>query len=247
MLKKIAKEARTRVNMLVYGKAGIGKTCLIRTLLGQGFDNKTKKWIQVKESSEKICILSAESGLLSINSILDNSSVDAYEITSHIDMQQAYKMLSLEEMQQKYSWVVVDSLTELSESCSSFYKKKYLNEKNQFEKWERYYEDMIKIIKKFRDLTSYNILFTAAEKIIFDERKIRYTIPSVVGNALQEKIPYIFDMAFHYSIIDNDSSKRALIIKAISNITTQERSGCLTKDFYEPNLLDIYTEVLSND
>jgi hypothetical protein len=83
MLRPIAKENVQRFTALIIGEAGIGKTSLIRTI----------------PDDEKACIISAESGLLCINDLVQSGKVEGFEIGSFSEMKEAYQFLLNPEMQ----------------------------------------------------------------------------------------------------------------------------------------------------
>jgi len=73
-----------KIKVLVIGPAGIGKTSLARTTA-------------TPEGEQKVCVLSAESGLLSIRDLIKNGSVEGFEIGTIDEMREAYRILSTDE------------------------------------------------------------------------------------------------------------------------------------------------------
>lgn len=68
-LKKINIENASRFCALVIGPAGIGKTSLLRTILGQCYD-QDQGWVQCQEPTGRVLTLSAESGLLCVRDLI---------------------------------------------------------------------------------------------------------------------------------------------------------------------------------
>ena len=80
MLKPINPESVERICCLIVGRYGLGKTSLIRTVLGQEYIDG--QWVQTSENGEKACVLSAESGLLAVRDLVKAGMVEGYEIGS---------------------------------------------------------------------------------------------------------------------------------------------------------------------
>ncbi len=180
MLKPITHESADRICCLIIGKYGLGKTSLIRTMLGQDYNGET--WEQIFETEEKVCVLSAESGLLAVRDLVKSGKVEGYEIGSLQEFKEAYQLLaSSPDMKERYQWIFIDSLTEIASKCEETMKEKYPNASDTFKLWNDYSSMMTTTIKGFRDLQDYNVVFTCLETIEKDENNKRYIAPSMAG------------------------------------------------------------------
>src|SRR4051812_8364315 len=92
-----------KLNMLVYGRPGAGKT----------------RFIGSTYPKFKALILSAESGLLSLNNIKDSSGktveFDHVEVKSWADVEEFYKFIQFSK--HDYACVAMDSGTEIQNVC----------------------------------------------------------------------------------------------------------------------------------
>ena len=245
-LKPITEESADRICCLVIAKYGLGKTSLIRTVLGQQFVDG--KWQQVTQPEEKACVLSAESGLLSVRDLLKAGMIEGYEIGSLADFKAAYELLlSTPEMQERYGWVFIDSLSEVSDRCDQAMKEKYPDASKNFKRWDDYTDSMITTVKGFRDLTAYNVVFTCLETIDKDQDNRRYVAPAVAGNKLKERLPSFFDEVFYLKIEKDDAGTdhRVFYTQPINEYPAKDRSGRLAP-IEIPNLLTIKNKILTD-
>jgi hypothetical protein len=245
MLKPINPESVERICALIVGRYGLGKTSLIRTVLGQEYIDG--QWVQTSEHGEKACVLSAESGLLAVRDLVKAGMVEGYEIGSLAEFKEAYTLLAtVPEMKERYRWIFIDSLSEISQRCDSAMRDKYPDAAKTFKRWDDYADTMIKTIKSFRDLTDYNVVFTCLETIDKDESNRRFTAPDVVGRGLKEKLPSFFDEVFYMRLMQDEQGgeHRVLYTQPVNEYPAKDRSGKL--DTIEaPNLLNIKNKILS--
>jgi hypothetical protein len=244
-LKPIGEQAVDRICALVIGKYGLGKTSLIRTVLGQEF--KDGKWVQTYDTDEKACVLSAESGLLAVRDLVKAGLVEGYEIGSLVDFQDAYRLLAnTPEMRSRYTWVFIDSLTEISQRCDSVMRDKYPDSAKTFRRWDDYSDTMIRTIKMFRDLHDYSVIFTCLETVDKDDLNRRYAAPDVVGRGLKEKLPSFFDEVLYMRLHqdENGGDHRVFYTQPVNEYPAKDRSGRLDT-VEKPNLLEIRAKILS--
>ena len=244
-LKPISEQAVDRISALVTGKYGLGKTSLIRTVLGQEYQDG--QWVQTYDTDEKACVLSAESGLLAVRDLVKAGLVEGYEIGSLADFKEAYNLLAnTAEMKDRYSWVFIDSLTEISQRCDSVMREKYPDSSKTFRRWDDYSDTMIRIIKGFRDLHDYSVIFTCLETIDKDDVSRRYAAPDVVGRGLKEKLPSFFDLVLYMRLVQDDTGgeHRVLYTQPVNEYPAKDRSGKLNT-VEKPNLLEIRAKILS--
>jgi len=217
-----------RVTALIYGVSGIGKTTLASTL---------------KEST---LIISAEGGLLSLGDFdidsIDITKGDDGEILSAqfklIYLDKVLGLLESEEYRSKYKNIFIDSLTEIAQITVEECQRQHPDRKNAMVLWGQYSKEMKERIKKFRDLSHYNVIFTALEKVTTDEVSRRFKVPDMSG-AIASQVGQYFDEVFHYRIVEE---KRVLVTEPIDNALAKDRSGTLQK-IEGPDLQNIFNKI----
>jgi len=142
-----------RLKFLIYGAPGVGKTTLAATL------------------DEPCLVLSAEAGLLS----LSTKDIDVIDLTLDDDgkalargartqrVAQVLDYLLTEEPQKKYKWIFIDSLTEISQNMIESLQLLYPDPKDGLKMWGDYAKKSRALVKSFRDLDCYNVVFTALD------------------------------------------------------------------------------------
>ena len=208
-MRKISVESLNRMTALVIGKAGIGKTSLLRTI----------------PEGEKVCVLSAESGLLCVRDLVLSGKVEGFEISNFEELKQALSFFQ-SGRGDEYQWIFIDSLTEIAARCVESVKEKYINSKDTFKMWGEYNDMLTKIIKDFRDLTSHSVVFTCLPSIEKDEENRRYIGPSMSGSQLKERLTSYFDEVFY--MMPHESGPRIFITQPDdTRIPAKDRSGKL--------------------
>lgn len=178
-----------RFTALIIGEAGIGKTSLIRTI----------------PEDERAFVLSAEGGLLSVRDMVNSGRIEGVEISSIEELQEAYNMLITDEYKQKYKWVFLDSLTEIGDRCMTSLEERFARAKidNGYKLWGEYLAVMTGLIKAFRDMPHYKVVFTCLPEYTEDELKRRYYAPLVQGK-LKSRLTSYFDFVF-FMLKDKDA------------------------------------------
>jgi hypothetical protein len=229
-LKYIEPNSAGRFNCLVIGRAGIGKTSLLRTI----------------PEDEPACTLSCESGLLAVKDLVDSGRVQGVVIEDFQDFLEAYDCLANnQDWKNAYKWIFVDSLSEVASMAVEVSQEKHASAKDTFKMWGEYSDSMIRLVKGFRDLTSYNVVFTALETLDLDDMKRRIIAPDMPGKKLKERLPSMFDEVFYMSEIadEHGAPRRVLHTTAVSGYPAKDRSGKLAA-IEEPNLAEIKAKIL---
>lgn len=230
-LRPITTQSVDRFTSLIIGEAGTGKTSLLRTI----------------PKDEKVCCLSSEAGLLAVRDMVSDGLVEGYEITSFADMREAYQLLLSTDFQSRYKWVFIDSLTEISSRCVEAMKSKYTSKADSFNLWGEYSDLMQMIIKGFRDLQAYSVVFTCLPSVETDEFKRRYVGAAIAGKQLQERLTSYFDLVLYMTIQQSDdgSTYRAFYTQPIDRFPAKDRSGKLSP-IEKPDLSHIQNKILNS-
>jgi hypothetical protein len=213
MLNRITAQSADRLIALVVGHAGIGKTSLLRTI----------------PQDANVCVLSAEAGLLCVRDLVQSGRVQGFEIQDFASLAEAYTELQKEESKKAFQWIFIDSLTEIASRCVEAMKAKYPDRKDSFPMWGEYADRMTALIKGFRDMTSYNVVFTCLDSVEKDDNNKRYIGPSISGSALKERLASYFDEVFYMiSTPDqNGNERRIFVCQPWDRYPAKDRSGKL--------------------
>ena len=231
MLKPITKESVDRFTCLVLGPAGIGKTSLLRTI----------------PEGEKVLVLSAESGLLSLRDLVHSRQVEGFEIGSFAEMKEAYQYCISPEGK-NFGWIFIDSLTEISSRCVEAMQSKYPSKSDSFPMWGEYNQLMTAIIKGFRDLQTHSVVFTGLVSVDKDESNRRFIGPSISGSSLKERLTSYFDevLLMESRTTEDGTEYRCFLTQPIERSCAKDRSGKLSP-IEQPNLAAIKTKILGKE
>jgi hypothetical protein len=207
------------IKCLVYGGAGAGKTVLCST-------------------APNPVILSAESGLLS----LQGFQLPYIEINGYDDLTEAYKWVMGSEEAKQFDTVCLDSLSEIGEVVLASLKPQFKDPRKAYGEMQ---DQMIGLIRNFRDMPKKNVYFAAKEEETKDglTGTIKYR-PSMPGNKLPPMIPYFFDETFNLCVYKDSEGveHRALRTRKAEQYEAKDRSGKL--DEWElPNLTHVFEKI----
>jgi phage nucleotide-binding protein len=209
-LKSTSASGTNKVNLLVYGASGAGKTTLIPSLPSP-------------------VILSAESGLLSIS----GSDIPYLEITDLASLGEAYQWLTESEESKQFESVAIDSISEIAEVVLSHEKRIAKDPRQAYGAMQ---DQIAGLIRTFRDLPEKNVYMTAKLEKQQDEMgRVLYS-PSMPGNKTGQQLPYFFDEVFALRVEkDEANTYRALLTDSDGIWQAKDRSGKLNA-WEEPNL-----------
>jgi len=192
------------VKVLVYGKAGSGKTRLCAT-------------------APKPIIISAEAGLLSLREY----DIPVIKVKSLGDLEDAYHWITTNTKAASFETICLDSISEIGEIVLAAAK---LTVKDARQAYGELIEQMMRIIKNFRDLEGKHVYFSAKEAKLVDNVSNTVTFePDMPGAKLGGQLAYYFDEVFNLNSIPDNTGNIKRILKTSSDFqyTAKDRSGVL--------------------
>lgn len=223
-----------RLKLFIYGPSGSGKTYLARTIpAGRGI------------------IISAEAGLL----VLAGIAIAVLDMTLDDDgkvipkekrmarLAEFFKYLNTEEAIQKYDWVMIDSLTEISQNILEALALEFPDRKEALPMWGEYNKRMRSMIKSFRDLPHYHVVMLALSTVEKDENaRMIHTVD--VNGKISSQMPQYFDEVFFIQLIEDGKGgmKSVLHTKDTGKTFGKDRSGKLAP-IEDGNLSKIFDKI----
>ena len=208
------------VKILGYGGSGVGKTRLCAT-------------------APSPLIISVEGGLLS----LVKENVPAIEIHSLAELAEVYRWAYSSTEAWLYATLCLDSLSEIAEVCLAEGKT---TNKDPRKAYGEMLDQMMTLVKAFRDLPGRNVYMTAKMEWQKDEAAAvsRY-LPSMPGQKLGPSLPYLFDEVFHIGVGQTPDGKKFNYIQAEADFqhVAKDRSGALAP-YEEPDLSKIIAKII---
>lgn len=210
--------ARQGVKMVVYGKAGMGKTTLCATCPNP-------------------IILSAESGLLA----LTRFDLPYIQINTLADLRDVYRWALNSTEARQFQTICIDSVTEIAEVFLSAVK---VGKKDMRQAYGELIEGMVGVIREFRDLPGYNVYMSAKLERIKDEATGAVLAgPMMPGQKLGQAMPYFPDEVFMLDIEGlGPTSYRVLRTQPSFSYDAKDRSGLLNA-IEEPHLGKIIAKI----
>lgn len=227
------------VKVLVYGRAGMGKTVLCAT-------------------APAPFIISAEGGLLS----LAENNLRKLEAAGLVNTRGRYNFPGVEienvqDLVEVYNWVVgsaeakvyeticLDSLTEIAETVLSNAKAQV---KDPRQAYGELIEKMTATTKAFRDLKGKHVYMSAKMELVKDE-VIGTTVymPSMPGAKLGQQLPYLFDEVLLLDLQPKQGDApeyRYFRTQPDYQFTAKDRSGALAL-IEQPDLGVVFDKILA--
>jgi len=197
-------------------------------LMGHHGWGKTHQCRHYAEAYGKGLILSGEGGLKS----LEDTDIEYVDFKSwdgdHRPEDGVYSfrgivrmMGSPEFVKEGYQWLVVDSLTELSDQLMEHCEEEFKDVTNGFVKWGEYSRLMIGALKWLRDIDMHIYMTCLVSEESDDNGNVNYW-PLVKGNKIAKQLPALFDHVF-CGVRTTDGDKNSPTIKRF--IITEEVRG----------------------
>jgi phage nucleotide-binding protein len=229
-IKKTGQIATKRFVALIVGPSGIGKTSLVRTL---------------PEPESKILLISAESGL----ACLDGTNIDVIEVDPNSptkSLEEIYDFLSLDATKKKYKYVFVDSLTEIAQLIVAELKKDphFGQPKNALPMWGKYGELMTMVIKSYRDMSDYSVIFTCLDAVEKDGLE-KVESFNIQGSSIKNSLKAWFDLVLFYKVYRDEEGNhiRKLVTDIAEAPLAKDRTGKL-EAFEEANLEIVIKKII---
>lgn len=166
--------ATNGVKIIVYGKAGMGKTFLCSTCPNP-------------------VILSAESGLLSLSQF----QLPFIEIKTLHDLREAYRWAFTSAEAKQFQTICIDSVSEIAEVVLA---AALSGNKDGRMAYGQMISDMHKIIKEFRDLPRFHVYMSAKQERFKNEASVMINQPMMPGSKLGQAMPYFPDELFQLDV-----------------------------------------------
>lgn len=208
------------VKCLVYGDSGAGKTVLCRT-------------------APAPIIISAESGLLSLRGV----RIPVIQIKTVQDLEEAYRWCFSAAEAKQFQTVCVDSISEIAEVVLANAKPQVKDPRQAYGAMQ---EQMIALIRAFRDLPARHVYVAAKQALLKDEMTGLVTYgPSMPGTKVGPQMPYYFDEVFHLGVgrTQQGESYRYLLTQKDMQHVAKDRSGALAP-VETPDLNAVFTKIM---
>ena len=213
------------IKIVVYGESGVGKTVLCST-------------------APSPLIISAEKGLLS----LSGKDIPYIEIRNINDVGDAYNFITKSAEAKAFGTICIDSISELTETCLVDIKRQLISESDSGkidvrQAYGKVAESVGAMIRRFRDLTDHDVIFTSKLKRVEDTdgNPVKFE-PYLPGKVLPFNLPYLVDEVFCMKI--NRAGERILQTTADRKFVAKDRSGKLSPE-EQPNLSTIFNKIRS--
>jgi hypothetical protein len=203
------------VKVVVYGRAGMGKTTLCATCPSP-------------------VIFSAESGLMSLRQF----DLPFYEIKTVADLRDAYQWSKDSAEARQFATICVDSISDVAETLLGSIK---VGKKDPRQAYGEYNDEILKVLKDFRDLPGKNVYMSAKQERYKTPEGLVLNAPSLPGQKAGQALPYLPDLILQLDV-DPTGGYRYLRCKPDFANDAKDRSGVLGVQ-EEPHLGKIFARV----
>ena len=211
------------VKILGYGLGGTGKTTLCIT-------------------APNPFVISAEAGLLSLAKYKNKIVLPGAEVSTMPELIEVWQWVAGSTEAKQFATICVDSATELAEV---FLQTLKATNKDPRKAYGEMLDQMMQLLRAFRDLPGRHVYITAKEEWAKDEATgaMRFQ-PMMPGQKLGQQLPYLFDEVFRLIVARDQQGKKQHVVctQADYQYEGKDRSGCLDP-FEQPNLTAIINKI----
>lgn len=221
-LKSTATAGDEGINMLIYGRSGVGKTPLLAT-------------------APNPLIISGEKGLLSLRR--NNPPLPVAEFQTEAQLIDIFNWAASSQEAKQFYTLCLDSISETSEVQLHELLKKHKDPRKAYGELAT---AGMSLLRAFRDLPWRSKVIIAKEQYDKDETTGMMVFqPWLPGQQLPQRIPYLFDETFQM-LVGKDAQQqdvRYLRTKLTAQHIARDRSGMLAE--YEPaHLTYVFSKIL---
>lgn len=223
-------DTEPRINMLVYGLSGVGKTRLAGSA-------------DAVPDLRRTLLIDIEGGTLTLRDIYPD--VEAVRVKSWAEMQLVYN--ALYDGKHDFTTLIVDSLTEVQKLSMDGIMRKLVEEYEErsadvpgLREWNINLEQTRKFVRAFRDLPM-NTIFTALEKSDKNPRTgALKRKPSLSGKLGDEVAGFLDIVAYLYAKEIDGENKRILLCGQTEDVVAKDRSNKLPMTMEDPTMGKIW-------
>jgi phage nucleotide-binding protein len=228
-----ASEARSHVNMLIYGSSGVGKTRLAGSA-------------DAVPSMRKVLVVDVEGGTMTLSHSYPD--VDVIRVKNWNEIAELYDHLRAGN--HDYNTCIIDSLTEAQKFNMSAVMAKRMMEREEkgetqdpdvpdMRAWGKNIEQIRKFVRAFRDLDM-NVIFTALVK---EDKNPRTGLierkPYLSGKLAAEVAAFLDIVVYMYMKTVDDEVKRIILSMATDEYVAKDRTGKLPPLLEYPTMEEI--------
>lgn len=223
-------QAEPRVNMLVYGESGVGKTRLAGSA-------------DAVPALRRVLLIDVEGGTLSLRDVYPD--VDTVRVKSWVEMQSVYD--ALYSGRYDFNTIIIDSLTEIQKMSMDGIMRKLVEEYEErsadvpgLREWNINLEQTRKFVRAFRDLPM-NTVFTSLVKSDKNPRTgaIKRK-PSLSGKLADEVAGFLDIVVYMYAKEIDGENKRLLLCTSTEDTVAKDRSNNLPVTMEDPTMASIW-------
>lgn len=228
-----------KINVLAHGYPGTGKT----------------KFVGSAAKKFKTLIASAESGLLSLNNLVDDKgnkiSCDYVEINKFEDVEEFAKFLILSK--HDYQCAAIDSGTEIQQVCMEHILRveRRVPGKPQQQDWGSLNYKMVRLIRDLRDMPNVNFIMTALTEEFKNEDTSTVFKPYFQGQIQKTIAGYFDEVVYSFNKTINEGTKEEVtkymvLCQGKEKFITKDRSGMLPK-YMENDFSKMYETIFNKE